>query len=906
MVMAVLPKPQRILEREFMEYRPFGLTASGEHIRDVSGVTVKANVDYLEERISMDRGSEAGAEAVIELTRLLNQRIRDTAYHVTPAFLKNTWNSYSYEFVMFLADFCLDLSGDPEFQSKVGREKFVSPLIATLGRPFSVPQIYKMWAHFGDKYVKGSLIQEVVEVGDSTAVLRVKLTEKVALQFGPYLKSCALHICQSAKAALASIPDKVHHLPAAKVTDRKCIAAGDEWCEWEFVWQAPAPSRFPTSVFGLMGGVAVYAFHRLSHPEASVLDSLLIALVPALGVWLITLWFVLRKQVRTREQLIQEQLRYVEARHEELREAYLEQEQVTVELKRKVTQLSTLHHVGLIFNSTLEREGLIEDILGAIIRDLHYDRAMISFYDRERQLTHDVHILGVPADVADFARSLTLPVTDPDSVEGQVLLQGKPVLIRDVRDVRDRLHPLNQQLAEITQAKSIISVPLKVKDSLIGALTVDRVEENSLTTDDLNLMVTVGTQVAIALDNAIAYRQIEELNVGLEAKVRKRTEELQRLNADLENANSQLQEMDRLKSLFLSHVSHELRTPLTSIKGFVENMLSGLTGTLEVRQEMYLTRMRVNADRLLRMISNLLDRSRLEFRKMELSLEDVQLPKLVGEVVEQMGPIARAKRQQLELHGPGSELRVRADWDKLSQIVTNLVDNAIKYTPEDGRVTIEITREAGAFAKVAVSDTGEGIDPQLLPNLFDPFFRVRRPKEKSQEGVGLGLSIVKDLVELHGGKISVLSRPGEGSTFEFTIPTTDVKPHKVIGPGIGTRRILVVDDDADIRQLLLDRLRSYGYDVSTAVDGREALTIVQAQSFDGVLLDIGMPEIDGLEVLRQVREAGSTVPVVMVTASGAKQRAVDAVRIGAQAYLLKPFDAAYLKETVERWFGPAQ
>ena len=132
------------------------------------------------------------------------------------------------------------------------------------------------------------------------------------------------------------------------------------------------------------------------------------------------------------------------------------------------------------------------------------------------------------------------------------MLQGKPILVGDIREVWDRLHPLNQHLASAVHAKSILSVPLKVKDRILGSLTVDRMQERSLTEEDLNLMATVASHVAIALDNADAYRQIEELNVGLEAKVRERT-------VGLEKA-------DRLRSLFLSHVSHELRTPLTSIR----------------------------------------------------------------------------------------------------------------------------------------------------------------------------------------------------------------------------------------------------------------------------------------------------------------------------------------------------
>ena len=232
----LLSKDHTILERPFMEFRPFGMDERGEKIRDVSGVTVKANADYLEEVVGRTRGTEAGVRAVEQLARLLNERIRDSTYRVTPAFLKNLWNSYSYEFVMFLAEFGLNLSGDREFQFNVGKEKFISPIIQTLLRPFSVPQIYKMFPHFGEKFAKGSIQFGVGLVTDRSAVLRMKFTDRVYAQFGPYRKRCTALICDSAKAGLAAVPERVHGLNFAVIKDCSCIAAGDEYCEWEFTW----------------------------------------------------------------------------------------------------------------------------------------------------------------------------------------------------------------------------------------------------------------------------------------------------------------------------------------------------------------------------------------------------------------------------------------------------------------------------------------------------------------------------------------------------------------------------------------------------------------------------------------------------------------------------------------------
>ena len=222
--------------------------------------------------------------------------------------------------------------------------------------------------------------------------------------------------------------------------------------------------------------------------------------------------------------------------------------------------------------------------------------------------------MGVEPEIEKLVGELEIPVTDPNSIEGRVLLRGQPILIKDVREVWDQLHPLNQHLTSQLQTQAFITVPLKVKKNIIGSMTVDRSQSHDLTHEDLELMGTVGNLIAIALDNAKAYQQIEELNLDLEDKVRKRTEQWEKANEQLHNANEKLQEMDRLKSQFLSHVSHELRTPLTAIKGFAELMLKGSHGMLTEQQHHFLTRVNANVDRLTRMIADLLDLARIECR----------------------------------------------------------------------------------------------------------------------------------------------------------------------------------------------------------------------------------------------------------------------------------------------------
>ncbi len=764
------PKDHRILDKGVMEFRPFGRDFRGHKIRDASGVTVQANVELLQELVTKQQGPGAGEQAVQLLARRLNERIQDPAYHVTPEFLKNVWNSYSYEFVLYLAEFCEQISGEPEFQAKVGRLKFISPIIQTLGRPFSVPQIYKMFPHFGQKFAKGSIEFGVGKITNHSAVLRMRFTEEVYRQFGSYRKRCAAVICESAKGGLLAVPERIHHLKPAVIKDLSCIADGSEFCEWEIRWEPKLQGHFVGPVGGILLGGSAFAYFQAFHPDMSAMEAVFLALFPAIAFWLANNWRLLHKEVQTREKLIEEQLHFVEARHEELREAYLEQELTSVELKRRVGQLTTLHRTGLRFSSTLNRKALVQSVLETMIRELRYDRAMIAFYDKHRQVSHDIRILGVSEDIMTFARSIEIPVKDPDSPEGTVLLKGQPILIKDLQEVWNQLHPLDRQLAQAAKAKAVISVPLKVKDVVLGSLTVDRMQEGSLTEDDLNLVMTVATQAAIALDNTDAYHQIEQLNLGLEAKVHERTAELEKLNAKLEAANKQLQELNQIKSAFVSIVSHELRTPMTSIKGYVENMLDGLTGNLTEKQSYYLSRVKFNTERLTRMINDLLDLSRMEAGRVEFNADSLALQELVADVVEAVQPLADEKGITIH-HAVTAELPpLVGDRDKLYQVLTNLIQNGIKFTPKGGEVRVRCEALDSGFVQVCVADTGCGIPPNEIDKVFDKFYRGESVPPEAR-GAGLGLAITKGLVELHGGRIWATSQLGQGTEFYFTVPT---------------------------------------------------------------------------------------------------------------------------------------
>ncbi|MGN6734508.1 MAG: ATP-binding protein [Candidatus Binatia bacterium] len=230
-----------------------------------------------------------------------------------------------------------------------------------------------------------------------------------------------------------------------------------------------------------------------------------------------------------------------------------------------------------------------------------------------------------------------------------------------------------------------------------------------------------------------------------------------------------LKELDKLKSDFVSNVSHELRTPLTAIKGSVDNMLDGLTGDLNEKQSRYLTRIKSNTDRLARLINDLLDLSRIEYG-VTLQPTNLRLAPLLREVAESLRPVAAVKRITIAVESPDETVTAWADPDRVSEILMNLLGNAIKFTPPDGKVTLSVEGRGADWVKISVADTGPGIPPEEANRIFDKFYQVPQLEKQKIVGTGLGLSITKALVEMHGGKIWLESEVGRGSIFSFVIP----------------------------------------------------------------------------------------------------------------------------------------
>jgi len=250
-----------------------------------------------------------------------------------------------------------------------------------------------------------------------------------------------------------------------------------------------------------------------------------------------------------------------------------------------------------------------------------------------------------------------------------------------------------------------------------------------------------------------------------------------------------LRQLDHMKSDFVSNVSHELRTPLTAIKGSVDNMLDGITGALNEKQSRYLVRIKNNADRLGRLINELLDLSRIESGKIDLVPATLPVVSLAKEVAEILRPVAAEKLISLEVSHNGDEVYAWADRDKITQVLVNIVGNAVKFTPANGKVTITVDQAEQKSVTVSVRDTGPGIPEDEADKIFDKFYQVARVNKEKTRGAGLGLAISKALVEMHGGQLWIESKPENGSIFSFSIPARkplDSEAAGVIGGGHGT------------------------------------------------------------------------------------------------------------------------
>jgi signal transduction histidine kinase len=310
--------------------------------------------------------------------------------------------------------------------------------------------------------------------------------------------------------------------------------------------------------------------------------------------------------------------------------------------------------------------------------------------------------------------------------------------------------------------------PLFHEGRFVGKISIAN-KPGGLSENDVRLVTVFAAQVAVVIQNAHLYRRLRESAAQLEAKVHARTAELEATYGELSASHARLRELDQLKSDFLGNVSHELRTPLAAVKGYVDNLLDGVAGPLEDKPRHYLGRVRDNAERLGRMVSDLLDLTRIEAGKIELLPQALSLVDVVSDAIDGLRHVAAARGVRVTV-----DLRpcpaVWADPDKVHQVIANLLVNAIKFSPPRGEVIVTAHPDGGGFTRLAVEDAGPGIPLAERERVFDKFYQVGRVEGERLSGTGLGLTIARHLVELHGGRIWAEDATGGGAAFVVLLP----------------------------------------------------------------------------------------------------------------------------------------
>jgi signal transduction histidine kinase/CheY-like chemotaxis protein len=525
-------------------------------------------------------------------------------------------------------------------------------------------------------------------------------------------------------------------------------------------------------------------------------------------------------------------------------------------MQRRNEYLSATAEIGRLVTSTLDMTTLFS-------RTVNLVRDRFGFYHAGIFVTEETGFKAILQAAtgeagAEMMRQKHSLQVGSKSIVGEVTESGQPVVVNDT--AASAVHKFNPLLPE-TRAET--AIPLRVGTRIIGALDIQSTSPNAFSEDDIAVLQTLTDQIAIAIDNARSY----ELSM---------------------QAVKEIREADKLKSQFLANMSHELRTPLNSIIGFSRVILKGIDGPTTDLQQQDLLAIHNSGQHLLGLINDILDISRIEAGKMELTFDEVNLPDLITSVMSTVTGLVKDKSITLHRDLPADLPTVRADAMRIRQVLLNLLSNAAKFTDEGAitvRASVGDSPSGHPEITVSVTDSGQGISPEDQKKLFQPFSQVDSSATRKSGGSGLGLSISNHLVEMHGGRIGVESATGAGSTFYFTLPAFRGKSEADITHG--NKIILAIDDDPQVVSLYERYLQPQGYQVVALSDPSRAVERVRQLKPYAVTLDIMMPGYDGWRVLNELKSDASTrdIPVIVCSIVEEHEKGFS---LGAADYLVKP------------------
>jgi signal transduction histidine kinase len=436
-------------------------------------------------------------------------------------------------------------------------------------------------------------------------------------------------------------------------------------------------------------------------------------------------------------------------------------------------------------------------------------------------------------------------------------------------------------------------IPLKAGARTVAALALARVPSGApRSAADQAMLDELATRAAIAFDNARLYWN------------------LKREMARTKEAEEELQEAARRKDEFLAMLSHELRNPLAPIRNAAEVMRRIAPADPAIVWARDVVERQVT--HLAKLVDDLLDVSRITQGKITLKKEAVELGAVIQHSVETARQLLESKRHHLVLNVPATPIWVHGDFARLAQVVGNLLNNGAKYTAEGGRIELSVVADRGE-AVISVRDNGVGIDSALLPHVFELFTQGEQSLDRSQGGLGVGLTVVQRLVELHQGRVEVASDGvGKGALFRITLPcisevaqgqpAEEISLRQVDASRIG-RRVLVVDDNIDAAESIAVYLRLEGNDVRTVSDGPQAVALAQVFAPQVAVLDIGLPGMSGYELARRLRQAGGGGPALLIalTGYGQKEDRARSEQAGFHHHFVKPADPRDIQAAIAGW-----
>jgi signal transduction histidine kinase/CheY-like chemotaxis protein len=550
------------------------------------------------------------------------------------------------------------------------------------------------------------------------------------------------------------------------------------------------------------------------------------------------------------------------------------------ELAQSVQELRALGEVTQAVTSTLDLETVLSTIVAKAVQLSGTEAGSIYVSD---PTTHEFHQRATQGMSEELIAELNRQgVGLGEKTIADAAAQRTPVQVADLKEMPPS--PLMNILLRAGY-RALLVVPLLGPEGIIGVLVVRRKEPGEFPKHVIDVLQTFAAQSVLAIQNANLFAEVEE-------------------------KSRQLEMASQHKSQFLSNMSHELRTPLNAIIGLTEMMYTNPArfGTEKATEP--LRRVNRAGNHLLGLINQVLDLSKIEAGKLELSPESVNLASLIDEVIGTARQLAEQNKNRLVVESQENLGSLTVDPMRLRQILLNLLSNACKFTKQ-GEVMLRARKvvDGRNWIEIAVADTGIGMTPEQQAKLFEEFTQADSSTARQYGGTGLGLAITRKLARMMGGDVTVTSQPGKGSVFTVRLPGSAEplanKSTDADGNPPSTDFVLVIDDDATARELISDHLKAEGFSVVTAVGGLEGLKFAKELRPTAITLDVMMPDLDGWSVLAALRQDPelAEIPVIMITIVDEHRRGI---ALGAAGYLTKPIDRERLHRLIRRFRASAR